>query len=71
MSPDPKRLLDAAIRHDWLALRLETGLSPTRLTQLALRAIDDPEVIAAYPLECGQLRRRREASRARRSAQLP
>ena len=66
MSPDSKRLLTAALRRDWLDLSVETGLSPTRLTQLALQAIDDPDVVAAHPIECGQLRRRRDSARAQR-----
>lgn len=60
------QLLQAALRRDWQGLSIDTGLSRPRLAQMALRAIDDPDVIAQYPLECGQLRRRRDAARSAR-----
>lgn len=65
--PDLKQLLAAAVRRDFVGLGVELGVSPTRLAQLTLQAIDDPQVQAAFPRECGVLRRRREQDRARRA----
>jgi hypothetical protein len=56
------------LRRDWADLAVETGLSPTRLAQMAVRAIDDPEVIAAHPVECRLLADRRDTARAERTA---
>ena len=64
--PTSRELLDAALARDWFELSASSGLSAPRLTQMALRAIDDPKVAVAFPIECGQLRRRRDAARARR-----
>ena len=63
-------LLTAALRRDWRDLSLDTGRSPTTLAQLALQAIDDPRVIAAYPVECRILAARRHQSRAARTRKV-
>ena len=67
-TPDTKSLLDAALRREWAALGVNTGISVPRLAQMTLRAIDDPDVIAAYPVECRQLRERRATGRTERRA---
>lgn len=68
MSPDLAQLLEATLRRDWVELSAATSMSPTRLTQLALAAVDDPEVIAAHPIQTRLLRERRDAGRAARTA---
>lgn len=60
-------LLSAALHRDWRALSVDTGLSVPRLIQMALRLIDDPDVIAEYPVECAQLRSRRDRGRVIRA----
>jgi hypothetical protein len=65
---EPKTLLDAVLRRDLTALSVDTGISAPRLTQLALHAIEDPQVIEAHPAECRQLAARRDAARTARSA---
>lgn len=50
------------------AMTAATGLSLPRAWAMVNRAIDDAEVIAAVPVECGRLRRLREARRAVRRA---
>ncbi|WP_415152590.1 DUF3263 domain-containing protein [Propionicimonas sp.] len=69
-TPTAKILLDAALSQDWPALRVTTGISAPRLTQMARGLLDDPEVIAQCPVECAQLRRRRDAVREFRSSRL-
>lgn len=67
MEIDTGRLLQAAIDRDWTYLSAETHLSPTRLAQLAMRSIDDPAVIAQYPVQCRILASRRDQARRERS----
>lgn len=62
-----ERLLQAAIDRDWTELAVEEHMSPTRLTQMTLSAIDDPTVIEAFPVQCRILVTRRDQARKGRS----
>ncbi len=66
-APDVRQLLQAALNNSLSALAADTGLSAPRLAQQMLRAIQNPDVIAAYPAECRQLAARRDAARRRRT----
>ena len=71
-APDVKQLLQAALNNSLSALAADTGQSAPRLAQQMLRAIQDPDVVAAYPAECRQLAARRDAARqSRRTPATP
>ncbi len=61
-----EQLLKAALNNSLSALAADTGQSAPRLAQQMLHAIQDPDVIAAYPTECRQLAARRDAARQSR-----
>lgn len=65
---DTKTLLDAAINKALPALSAQVGVSAPLLARRVLQLIDQPEVIAAHPIECRILRDRRQQRRDTRSA---
>lgn len=50
------------------AIRVETGMTPTRFWQVANRLIDDPEAVAELPELTARLRRQRDALARQRRA---
>lgn len=67
MEIDTGKLLQAAVTRDWTDMAAEVQMSPTRLAQLALAAIDEPAVVAQYPTQCRILASRRGQARRERS----
>lgn len=64
---DPKRLLEAALAGELSRLSVEVGESAPALARQAVRMLNDPAVVAAFPIECRMLTERLERQRRARS----